>query len=299
MEWLVSVEINQQQFTNIWGSWVSVLCFSIFKPLTINVETGLVLVRHIWRIWIIWIDNELHCHYDNLRYHQWRQNCQLDDILFSLMRYLNWHTWYVNMIWLTLKCMIWYHKSQQNIMHVYGIYCISYSKMPVRFILSSVCLILSQFSQLSSMQYMGLSVFSLLICFTMIVRISALYLNIIIKSEVWPICPCLGLDHKTMVCAVWLSIFLWDVFQVYHQSSSLHVKGLVVHFTRSRLNCLMWYNRTYSINNTIIFSIVHTNVKVIYGVSFVNSWSVLYPVVVIDTLYVKTRHSVLPVVTYT
>ena len=184
-------------------------------------------------------------------------------------------------------------------MHVYGIYCKSYSKIPVRYILSSVCLRLSQFSQLSSMHYMGLCVFSLLIYFTMIVKISALYLNIIIKSEAWPICPCLGLDNKTMLCAVCLSIFLWDVFRVYHQSSSLHVKGLVVHFTSSRLNCLMWYSRSYSVHNSIIFSIVHTKVKVIYGVPFVNSWSVIYHVVVIDTLYVITRHSVLPVVTYT
>ena len=34
-------------------------------------------------------------------------------------------------------------------------------------------------------------------------------LVIIINSEVWTITHCLGLGHKTMVCAVCLSIFLW------------------------------------------------------------------------------------------
>ena len=42
------------------------------------------------------------------------------------------------------------------------------------------------------MQIMGLCVFGLSISFMMTVRISVLYLNIIINSEVWPICHCLG-----------------------------------------------------------------------------------------------------------
>ena len=66
------------------------------------------------------------------------------------------------------------------------------------------CLRLSQFSQLSFIQYMWLCVFSLSICLMMIVRICVLYLIIIIKSEVWPIYHCLGLDYETMVCAVCL-----------------------------------------------------------------------------------------------
>ena len=37
---------------------------------------------------------------------------------------------------------------------------------------------------------------------------SRFYLIIIIKSKVWPICHCLGLDNETMVCAVCLSICL-------------------------------------------------------------------------------------------
>ena len=65
---------------------------------------------------------------------------------------------------------------------------------------SRVCLRFSQFSQLC-FQYMGLCLLSLHISL-MIVRIRRLHLIIIIKSEVCPICHCLGLDHETMVCNV-------------------------------------------------------------------------------------------------
>ena len=44
----------------------------------------------------------------------------------------------------------------------------------------------------------GLCVFSLPIYRMMIVRIRVLYLLTIIKSEVWPICRCLGLGDETM-----------------------------------------------------------------------------------------------------
>ena len=77
-------------------------------------------------------------------------------------------------------------------------------------ILSSVCLRISQFSQLYFMQYMGLCVFSWPISLMMIVRICVLL--IIIKSEVWPICHCSGLGHETMVCTVCLSIPLWQYY---------------------------------------------------------------------------------------
>ena len=85
-------------------------------------------------------------------------------------------------------------------------YCIS--KILLRYILSSVCLRLTQFSQLSFMQYMRLCVFSLTIPLMMILRIRALYFIIIITSEMWSSCRCLDVDHETMVCAVCLSIFL-------------------------------------------------------------------------------------------
>ena len=84
-------------------------------------------------------------------------------------------------------------------------------KMPVRYILSSVWVRLSIFSQLSIIQYVGLCVFSLPISFVMIESIYILCLIIIIKSEVWTITHCLGLGHETMVCAVCLSIFLWEI----------------------------------------------------------------------------------------
>ena len=66
-----------------------------------------------------------------------------------------------------------------------------------------------EFSQSSFLQYIGLRAFSLAISHMMIVRIHVLYLIIIIKLEVWPLCYCLGLGHETMVCVVWLFIFLW------------------------------------------------------------------------------------------
>ena len=78
---------------------------------------------------------------------------------------------------------------------------------------SNVCLRLTQFSQLSFMQYIGHCVFSLPSyddCEKMcIVRKRAFHRVIIIKSEAWPIYHCLGLGHGIMVCAVCLFIFLW------------------------------------------------------------------------------------------
>ena len=69
--------------------------------------------------------------------------------------------------------------------------------------------ILSLFSPLSNIQYVGLYVFSLPISLVMIERIYMLSLIVIIKSEVWTITHCLGLGHETMVSAVYLSIYLW------------------------------------------------------------------------------------------
>ena len=82
------------------------------------------------------------------------------------------------------------------------------SKILVRYILLSAWLRLSQFFHLYFMQHLGLCLFRLTISLMMIVRICALNLIIIIESELWPICHCSRLGHETMVCAVWLSIFL-------------------------------------------------------------------------------------------
>ena len=81
-------------------------------------------------------------------------------------------------------------------------------KLPVRYILSSVCVRLSIFSPLSIIQYVGLYVFSLPISLVMNKIIYILCLIIIIKSGVWTTTHCLGLGHETMVSAVCLSIFL-------------------------------------------------------------------------------------------
>ena len=88
-------------------------------------------------------------------------------------------------------------------------------KMPVRYILLSLWVRLSIFSQLSNIQYVGLCVFSLPIPLVMIERIYILCLIIIIKSEVWTITHCLGLGHETMVCTVCLFIFLSVNFTPY------------------------------------------------------------------------------------
>ena len=67
----------------------------------------------------------------------------------------------------------------------------TYKKL-VRYILSNACKRLSQFSQLSFMQYMGLCVFCLPISLVMIVRICILYLIIlyyyqIVSMNNWPL----------------------------------------------------------------------------------------------------------------
>ena len=72
---------------------------------------------------------------------------------------------------------------------------------------TTVCLRVGQFFQLSFLQYIGLCEFRWPISFMMIVRTTVRYL--IIKSEVSPIRNCLGLCHETIVCDVCLSICLF------------------------------------------------------------------------------------------
>ena len=98
------------------------------------------------------------------------------------------------------------------------------SKILVRYILSSVCLRLIKFSQLSFMQYMGLCVFGLPISLMMIMRKSVLYLNIIIiiKSEVWPVCHCLRLHpwNNDMRC---MSFYIPILFKISNATNYPHV----------------------------------------------------------------------------
>ena len=77
-------------------------------------------------------------------------------------------------------------------------------KMPVRYIFSSVWVRLSIFSQLFIIQYIWCCVYSVCQSPLWWLRWCILCLIIIIKSEVWTITHCLGLGHKTMVCAVCL-----------------------------------------------------------------------------------------------
>ena len=80
--------------------------------------------------------------------------------------------------------------------------CIELTKY--RCILSSVCIRLFQFSQVSFMQNMDLcEAYSLL--FWLMCWIHVLCLIIIFKSEVWFIGHCLGFGHEI----VWLAMFLW------------------------------------------------------------------------------------------
>ena len=61
----------------------------------------------------------------------------------------------------------------------------------------------------------------------MVVRIQVLYLIIIIKSEVWPICHCLGFGHETMACAVCLSIFYNALWFLGIGRNSYHFQRLI------------------------------------------------------------------------
>ena len=82
-------------------------------------------------------------------------------------------------------------------------------KMLVLYILWSVSLRLSQFSQLSFIQYLGLCVFSIPNSHMMIVRMHAAWCIIIIsKSKLWIINHCLWLRSEMMgrgVCQTMLS----------------------------------------------------------------------------------------------
>ena len=120
---------------------------------------------------------------------------------------------------------------------------------------SNVCLKLSQLSQLYFMQYMGLCVFSLPISLTMIVRVPVLDL-IIIKSEVWPICHCLGLGHETMICAVYLSIFLF-LYHLYHKPTAwcwIHCVTTVWHEL-----CFLLIDFMPSVCNTVDIILVYVH----------------------------------------
>ena len=105
------------------------------------------------------------------------------------------------------------------------------SKMLVRYI------------QLSFMQYMGLCVISLPISLMMIVRICVLYLITIIKSEVWPICHCLGLGHETMKMRCMFFFFFYILLintSMLKTKWSLPRRYFETYFPHAKLFCFDW-----------------------------------------------------------
>ena len=91
---------------------------------------------------------------------------------------------------------------------------------------------------------MGLYVFSLPISLVMIVRIRLLHLIIIIRSEVWPICDCLGLGHETLVCAICPSMFLCSSFVVICRHNS---KIALINISKLELSQL--HTRTWKVSH--------------------------------------------------
>ena len=69
----------------------------------------------------------------------------------------------------------------------------------------------------------------------LIVRIHVLYLIIIIKSDVWPICHCLGLGQNNGMCRMSFFIFMcWHIL-MYNSIS---------YCTRNHVYYLHWYQMT-------------------------------------------------------
>ena len=123
--------------------------------------------------------------------------------------------------------------------------------MSARYILSSVWVRLSIFSQLSIIQYMGLY----FVQFTQFPHDGweniFLCLIIIIKSEVWTIIHCLGLGHETMVCAICLFIFLWgQLISIFHSQISAYTSASVQSATACvSKTMVLWRKREAFIKN--------------------------------------------------
>ena len=104
--------------------------------------------------------------------------------------------------------------------------------MLIGYVLSIVCLKLNRFFFLiyrlcniwGCIPIRGLHVSSLPISLGIIVRIRVLHLIIIIKSEVWPICDCVGLGHETIVCVKCPSMFLCSFYC--HLQAQFQDRGL-------------------------------------------------------------------------
>ena len=80
-----------------------------------------------------------------------------------------------------------------------------------------------------------------------------LCLIIIIKSEVWTIIHCLGLGHETMVCAVFLFIFLWYKLLPEWKRIELHRSKIQSGTLRPRQNC-RYFKTTVLKWNVLIYN---------------------------------------------
>ena len=105
------------------------------------------------------------------------------------------------------------------------------SKTLVRYVLSSICLRLSQYPQLSFMQCCVHSAYTFLLWWLWG------YVYFVLSSEVCTICHCFGLDHETLVGAVYLSMFLWFSSPfIGHQGTINHYSPLCFHKHTSCFN---------------------------------------------------------------
>ena len=114
-------------------------------------------------------------------------------------------------------------------------------KSILSFIFHAICRALSR-----GCMYSASHVFSLV----MIVRVHVLHLIIIIKSEVWSICDCLGLGHETMVCVIYPSVFLWSFFIVIcrHNSRIEDLNDALINLLKLELSQLHT-RKPYSLTN--------------------------------------------------
>ena len=142
---------------------------------------------------------------------------------YAVILYISWEKW----VFFLDYCAVYVRKQSSTLwpdglIRLFALYSIPLSlscrrirkywtsKMLVKYILLTVCLRLSQFPQLSFMQYMRLCVFSWHISIFEDCENSVLYLIFIIKSGVWNLCHCWRLGPKMMY------VFLY--------SSSLHTR---------------------------------------------------------------------------
>ena len=124
-------------------------------------------------------------------------------IVLSMMRANNWMIGYI-MVWRFIACILHYliiiiRQTYPKGLYIWNV-CRAYSVACVPKINSILSTIFYEIY--------GTVCFQLHISLLMIMRIFVLHL-IIIKSEIWVTSHCLGLGHKTVVCAVCMGLLLF------------------------------------------------------------------------------------------